>query len=310
MLKPIQNPGNKSIVTRARILEETSIGVALFKYAGECFETGDHLDRFTLQERANKYLDPSENRLFQIFDGFRRFAYELDEVSFAEDEIFHALAFLNAMDNGLPEFYSADAPSACSLAIQAAFAREKLHFEDPNFPYAPIFCPDGIGVMNYDSYFPTGSIAGMTVTDLSLLTGLEEKSVRSGLTSDPTTRTMSTSGTKMLEVPPVDARKWLLGRGTYMGAESASIARDEKGLIKVPQAKDNSVFDIACRSPRSGYRIGRKGHEREFTDYQSALSELMEVADRYWRRPNAAGNMGLVKAVRWAWRTPEELGLA
>ena len=49
----------------------------------------------------------------------------------------------------------------------------------------------------------------------------------------------------------------------------------------------------------TGYTIGKKGAEEQFSDFDSALAELQRMPVPYWRRPNASGNWGSVAGVRW-----------
>ncbi|MGA8147721.1 MAG: hypothetical protein WB870_09115 [Gallionellaceae bacterium] len=55
------------------------------------------------------------------------------------------------------------------------------------------------------------------------------------------------------------------------------------------------------RKPRTGgYTVGEKGHEQTFDSFDCALEYLRAMPVAKWRRPNEAGNWGIVSAVRWA----------
>lgn len=66
----------------------------------------------------------------------------------------------------------------------------------------------------------------------------------------------------------------------------------------IPVAKDGSRFDESCC--RNGeYRVGEKGEERSFISYSKALDYLRGMVVAKWRRPNEAGNWGIVSAAYW-----------
>lgn len=66
----------------------------------------------------------------------------------------------------------------------------------------------------------------------------------------------------------------------------------------VPVAKDGSAFLPGLRRA-SGYTIGAKGEERVVRQYEQALEELTRMETPRWRRPNSAGNWGIVSGVSW-----------
>lgn len=83
-------------------------------------------------------------------------------------------------------------------------------------------------------------------------------------------------------------------------------------FVFVPEARDGSLFTpAACK--RGGkrdepyYTIGEKGAERDFADYDEALSELSRMTIPRWRRPNEQGNFGIVTAERWRRLSRSEL---
>ncbi|MGQ6295661.1 helix-turn-helix domain-containing protein, partial [Serratia sp. IR-2025] len=53
-------------------------------------------------------------------------------------------------------------------------------------------------------------------------------------------------------------------------------------------------------SPRDGsFRVGEKMAQKRFSTFLEALEYLRGMETAKWRRPNSAGNWGLVSAVRW-----------
>lgn len=70
--------------------------------------------------------------------------------------------------------------------------------------------------------------------------------------------------------------------------------------LEVPYAADGSCFHRGLASPRDGsFRVGEKNAECRFSSFEEALLYLRAMPVARWRRPNDAGNWGLVSAVRW-----------
>jgi hypothetical protein len=72
----------------------------------------------------------------------------------------------------------------------------------------------------------------------------------------------------------------------------------EGDYLFIPVAADQSRFGPELRTAE-GYRIGRKGEERTEPDYFRALEFLSRQSRPYWRRPNSAGNWGIVSGQGW-----------
>ena len=71
-----------------------------------------------------------------------------------------------------------------------------------------------------------------------------------------------------------------------------------KGVV-VPFASDGTCFNPGLR--RAGrFSVGEKATPHYFSDFLEALSFLASMETPKWRRPNPAGNWGLVSAVKWA----------
>jgi transcriptional regulator with XRE-family HTH domain len=67
----------------------------------------------------------------------------------------------------------------------------------------------------------------------------------------------------------------------------------------VPYAADGSHFGSHLK--RAGkFTVGDRDDELQFEDFDEALGYLRRMGVAKWRRPNAAGNWGIVSAVRWA----------
>lgn len=63
--------------------------------------------------------------------------------------------------------------------------------------------------------------------------------------------------------------------------------------IDVPEAADGTIF-APCLKRRAGFMIGPKGSEEVIPDYDDALARMRQMDKGRWRRPNAAGNWGIV----------------
>lgn len=68
---------------------------------------------------------------------------------------------------------------------------------------------------------------------------------------------------------------------------------------QVPIARDGTVFCPQVCLRGGNYTVGDKGDEKQFPDYQAALGFLRKMPVAKWRRPNPAGNWGIVQAVDW-----------
>jgi hypothetical protein len=163
---------------------------------------------------------------------------------------------------------------------------------------------------------------GLTQEQLAALARLGIKSLRNALAPS------SGSGLKVKDglITADSARVWLNARGDFRTSIWAEVHwRHESGadeqaeepvkildgeILFVPFASDNTEFD-PVRCQRDGrYTVGPQGYESTFTDYRTALNFLARSKPAaYWRRPNTAGNWGIVTAAGFHPRTPAELGL-
>lgn len=70
--------------------------------------------------------------------------------------------------------------------------------------------------------------------------------------------------------------------------------------INVPFAADGSCFNPTLRRTRmEKFTVGVRGQEVTVDTFEAAVDYLRDMKVAHWRRPNAAGNWGLVAAVRW-----------
>jgi hypothetical protein len=173
----------------------------------------------------------------------------------------------------------------------------------------------GQSVLAAECRFSLDTGAGVTVEQLASLARVGTKSIKNMLTPGA----QKSYGIKLGEddlIPATDALRWLESRGDFKtslwrdpDAPSASrdkVHRDLGPVVFVPVANDNSSFDpVTCRRGL-GYTIGAKGAEETLADFDEALARLQRMEVPKWRRPNAEGNWGLVKAVRWERRTARD----
>jgi len=69
--------------------------------------------------------------------------------------------------------------------------------------------------------------------------------------------------------------------------------------IWLPVARDGTIFNPDSCNAAGRYTVGSKGDEHRFDDFSQALRYLRDMPTARWRRPNAAGNWGIVSAVEW-----------
>jgi hypothetical protein len=120
-------------------------------------------------------------------------------------------------------------------------------------------------------------------------------------------------------VPAEQAKTWLLRRRDFCPSrwenpndgqeplDTSKIAEpDGNGMILVPQDGDGTPFTPehvvrpAKSAPGLSITIGAKGSEEQHGDFYAALTALAKMDVARWRRRNAAGNWGIVRA-RGSW---------
>lgn len=159
----------------------------------------------------------------------------------------------------------------------------------------------------------------VTPEQLAAIAGISLKSVKNMLTpkAGGTDLRLNSKG----EIPGAEALRWLEARddfksslwlaGSAVSAAHSPVEVDDVGeVVFVPVAKDGTWFDpVQCWNSR-GYIIGPKGAEESIEDYRLALERLARMRTPYWRRPNSAGNWGIVAGVSWQRRVVRDLPVA
>ena len=140
------------------------------------------------------------------------------------------------------------------------------------------------------------------LSSLSLFGGVTEGRIRNILSSND-------SGLEKVgqRVTAASAAAWLKGRKEFFAsiwqqpdevvpkAASTNFADD---VIFVPVAADGSLFHPGLA--RGGkFMIGAKGEEVSHPTFEEALGALQKMATPRWRRPNDAGNWGIVSGRDW-----------
>jgi|GEM_PF-2535429 len=116
--------------------------------------------------------------------------------------------------------------------------------------------------------------------------------------------TVEVEGRRMAE--PKDVLAWLVAAGylpTIRDPQPESTP-DASEFMFVPLARDGTAFLPDVRSA-GRYTIGAKGEETKVNDFFEALALLTAMPTPRWRRPNAAGNWGIVSGVAFE-RIPRE----
>jgi hypothetical protein len=108
-------------------------------------------------------------------------------------------------------------------------------------------------------------------------------------------------------VTAVSAMAWLKGRKEFFASiwqqpdevvPEVSSADFTDDVVFVPVATDGSVFHPGLA--RGGkFTIGAKGEEVPHAIFEDALAALHKMATPRWRRPNNAGNWGIVSGRDW-----------
>jgi hypothetical protein len=139
----------------------------------------------------------------------------------------------------------------------------------------------------------------LTFTELAALANMSEKSVRNAFLSLKEQGVVYKEGSQ--QYIKVDfAREWLTHRKDYKPTKNlAGMEGLKEDYVNVPVATDRTCFSYHCEYKRGGYQIGPKGSEVKVSTFDEALKLLIDMPLAKWRRPNAAGNFGLVSAVEW-----------
>ncbi|MCG7521038.1 hypothetical protein [Ruegeria sp. Ofav3-42] len=109
------------------------------------------------------------------------------------------------------------------------------------------------------------------------------------------------------KITATSAKAWLKGRKEFFasiwdqpeGDLPAPPNPDFSGeVIFVPVAADGSTFHPGL-ARNGSYTIGAKGEEERIFNFDDALIALQKMATPRWRRPNDAGNWGIVSGRDW-----------
>lgn len=228
--------------------------------------------------------------IYKIFSGFYRYVYQgIYDAPEVDEDVLDGIAFcLNARLNG--ELFSHDngvLPISLEHLIVSACVRSKLDRAagHPTYDFG-----SGAG------FIESADCDDLSLTELALLAHMDIQSVRNAAHSEnlPTYRKEGHAG---LLVKVEDADSWLKGRNGFVARKTLTTAI-ESGFVEVPFAADGSYFNVGCRQ-RRGFSIGPKYAEQYVESLDEALLMLRKMPVAYWRRPNANGRMGLVKAVEW-----------
>jgi len=144
------------------------------------------------------------------------------------------------------------------------------------------------------------SQGGVDPASMAVLGGWSEGRVRN-MMSGPKSILKNDSG----RIPASDALSALQDRPAFFNsiwnlAEEKPVhhIRPLQEVLFLPVARDGSIFHPGL-SRKGGYQIGEKGQEIQFDTFEDALVELQKARAPAWRRPNANGNWGIVRAVEW-----------
>lgn len=151
---------------------------------------------------------------------------------------------------------------------------------------------------------------------LAALTRIGIKSLRNAIAPSSGSGLVIEDG----RVTPASALTWLNARGDFKTSiwqhahedYVAEIVQPASGeILWVPFARDESIFHPETCRRAGNYTIGPKGSERQISDYRIALDQLSRARPAaHWRRPNSAGNWGIVTAAGFKPMTIDELGIA
>lgn len=212
------------------------------------------------------------------------------------------------------ELYGGNLALGCAEVLQGVVARKKIDDHLGRFP-------EELEALNYCEGFCSGSqYQGLTFYELSVLAQMTQQAVKNDITKNqwPTTYreaseseeggTLISGGrSQLVTVLLDDAYAWLKKRRSF--TDTHQISDENSGSYSVPEARDGSIFDACCRTSR-GYRVGKKGQEKEYEKYEDALNALREMPKPYWPRPSpTSGIFGIVTGTAWVDKTKDELGL-
>ena len=89
-----------------------------------------------------------------------------------------------------------------------------------------------------------------------------------------------------------------MSTGSAVASRQSADVTAISGMIRVPVAADGSTFgpDLVRKGH---YTVGAKGAEKKYDHFEAALDALTKMDQPRWRRPNSAGNWGIVSGSAW-----------
>ena len=89
-----------------------------------------------------------------------------------------------------------------------------------------------------------------------------------------------------------------MSTGSAVASRQSADVAAIRGMIRVPVAADGSTFgpDLVRKGH---YTVGAKGAEKKYDHFEAALDALTNMEQPRWRRPNSAGNWGIVSGSAW-----------
>ena len=139
------------------------------------------------------------------------------------------------------------------------------------------------------------------VRSLAILGGVTEGRMRNILSAND-----SGLEKERQRVTAASAAAWLKGRKEFFAsiwqqpeeAPEAPSSDFSEEVVFVPVAADGSFFHPGLA--RGGkFTIGAKGEEEPYPTFEEALQALQKMSTPRWRRPNEAGNWGIVSGRDW-----------
>lgn len=183
--------------------------------------------------------------------------------------------------------------AVCSLLDEAVSGRVKLCL------YEEIPLGDIYDLHTAFEYFEDMAALDLTFRELAALANMTERSVRNEMLKAPKGVVYRKGPNEQL-IDVKFAHEWLKARKEFKPTKNLSGMEGlEDEYVNVPVASDGTLFDYNCEYKRGGYTVGEKGDEIKVPDYYEALQYLIAMPLAKWRRPNKAGNFGIVSAVAW-----------
>jgi len=234
-------------------------------------------------------LAPKHGYLGRVIHNAYRYAAlgETQAHTFSTDELHDLIAFtLSARVNG--ELYSIGVPVNLERLLHTVVARAKLdrYLSQPAYE-----------VELYEPAFSYSDQPELTLSEITLLSGMSEMAVRNASRSDGTDYLATIKRDGRVFIEPAVAVEWLKARQNFVPTQSTQ-GLDEKTQVLVPFAKDGSNFCGKYLRKR-GYQVGAKGDEIYITDLYDALKHLKQMDKARWRRPNVNGIPGIVSVAEW-----------